>query len=159
MYMSGIVKSTELCFADSGAALTRLYEVPICLFSSFLPLSSGCTMHAISFIRCPAIKDPCFTGADIISAHGAVQTHILWKTRSFPANYEVPSAHSKKILSQNPSLHGEAFFRPRQQPQSQRYENGQTRRNAIFERGPGPGDPLVREDRGRRETRTGGGRR
>jgi hypothetical protein len=74
MYMSGIVKSVELCFVDSGAALQAI--VPICVL--FFPLSSGCTAHAISLSDAPPSVDPTrphvvYTGADIISPPGTVQ--------------------------------------------------------------------------------------
>ena len=159
MYMSAVVKSPELCFVDSGAALQATVV--------FLPVFR---LHPMRYLyqmpRHPTRPHVCVV-ADIISPHGIVQTvqptsccwFMGWKIRSLLTTV---SAHSGKIISQDPESPRRSVLLPARTNNLGRTaetKTDQTRRNAVFERGPGPGDPLAREDRGRCETHTGGGRR
>jgi hypothetical protein len=82
-----------------------------------------------------------------------------WKIRSLLTTVQ---AHSEKIIRPRPRVSTEkcAFAREHGQPHC-REDTKTDRREETrsSKKGPSPSDPLAREDRGRRETRTGGGRR
>jgi hypothetical protein len=80
-----------------------------------------------------------------------------WKIRSLLTTVQ---AHSEKIIRPRPRVSTEKrSFARANNPSRRDTKTDRREETRSSKKGPSPSDPLAREDRGRRETRTGGGRR